>query len=72
VSVIELSGGRVTAALRKILRRPVMAVEGEFCGHKDCKGHSGGHHVQETVITWTSEPPPDFLKKNAGVTYRDH
>jgi hypothetical protein len=70
VSAIELTGGRVTAALRKILSRTQPA-EGEVCGHPDCKGHVPATHHQETVITWTSKPPPDFLEKNAGVTYRD-
>lgn len=70
MSVIELNGGRVTAALRRMLKRPE-PVEGEFCGHKDCKGHVPVQHHQETVITWTSKPPADFLDKNAGVTYRD-
>lgn len=70
MSAIELTGGRVTAALRRILKRPDV-VPGESCGHKDCRGHVPEHHHQETVITWTSKPPPDFLEKNAGVTYRD-
>jgi hypothetical protein len=45
--------------------------EPQFCSDPECKGHAPAQHPQEKVITWRSEPPPDFLEKNAGVTYRD-
>jgi hypothetical protein len=62
-------------SIRETVAVPVR--QGERCAHPDCQGHQGEHpekletrgRILHAEVTWTSEPPSDFLSTNIGLGY---